>query len=254
MKKLFILLFLLSFCYSKELAFEYFIQVNSTKNKDTLYKIEEKIRNLGYSYITKERTKKDLIYYRVLIGPYKTKDLANKDLPILQETFNNKTAYVSKFRVVDENSKIIIELKEAGYKAYLSRNFRQMNKYLEEAAALKDKESQYYIAKNYHYAIGIEQNIENAIKWYEKCMDSDYRCLEGLASIYSDYTLDRKPELEKGFTYLEKASKMGSKRAKAQLENRENIEKVDKLLKAKEISLRLIETFLYNEISIFQFL
>jgi len=247
-KKFILLIFISTISFSQKLNFEYFIQINSTKYKEKLLKIEKEVQGFGYNYIVKERFKNDILYYRVLVGPYETKELAKAALPLLKKEFRNKSAYISKFKKDDELSKKIKLIKENGYKAYIKRDFLLMNSYLEEAASLGDKESQYYIAKNYHFAIGIEQNINNAIKWYEECKDVDYKCLDGLSSIYSDYTLNRKPDLKKAFSYLEKSVKMGSKRAKVLLENRKNIEKIDKLLSSEKITIKLIETLLYAEI------
>ena len=169
--KIVLLLFTLSlFSFSK--GFEYFIQVASTKKVERLDYFKKIAIDNNLNYITKERIKKDTLYFRLLIGPYKTRDEAKIYLSDLKKIFDNKSAYISRFR---KNSSKIDKIKKAGHEAYINRNFTLMNKYLEEAASLGDDESIYYIGKNYHHAIGIKQNIKKAIYWYEKCQN-DNRC------------------------------------------------------------------------------
>ncbi len=239
--KIVLLLFTLSlFSFSK--GFEYFIQVASTKKVERLDYFKKIAIDNNLNYITKERIKKDTRYFRLLIGPYKTRDEAKIYLSDLKKIFDNKSAYISRFR---KNSSKIDKIKKAGHEAYINRNFTLMNKYLEEAASLGDDESIYYIGKNYHHAIGIKQNIKKAIYWYEKCQN-DNRCLIGLGNIYLNYSLDLKPNLDKAFKYIEKASKNGSKKAKVFIENREIIENTHMLLQKDEIEEKLIETLFYQ--------
>ena len=243
MKILLTVFLLSSFLYSSENKFEYFTQVYATKNKETLQKMLDLSTSNGLNYITRERFVDNNLYYRILIGPYKTKELANIELDMLKKLFKNKTAYISKFKIQNTEIKTI---KEKGYLAYLDRDFSLMNKYLEEAAKLGDKESIYYIGKNYHNGIGIVQDVSKAIFWYEKCLD-DARCLNALGQIYLNYNLKSiKPDFEKAFSYISKASKKGSAKAKVLLENRLSLEKTHKILKSNKIDIKLIELLFYQ--------
>lgn len=240
MKILILTLFFFSFLFSSD--FEYFIQVGSAKKSETLINFKEIANENQLNYIIRAREKNDVLFFRILIGPYKTKEEAKSNLDDLKRIFQNKSSYISKFK---KNNTKIEKIKRDGYEAFLNREFLTMNKLLEEAATLGDKESIYFIARNYHHAIGIKQDTKKAIFWYEKCQD-DNRCLIGLGNIYLDYTLDLKPDLEKAFYYIKKASKNGSKKAKVFMENRDSIENMHSILQMESVEERLVEALFYQ--------
>lgn len=242
MKIVVLFLFLSSILFLNAKEFEYFIQVGSTKKKDNLSTFIDISNQNNIKYYIKTKEIKGHIYYRFLVGPFTTKDEAKRRLNNLKVVFKNKSSYISRFR---KKTIKINNIKNLGYEAYLNRDFKSMNRYLEEAATLGDEDSIYFIGKNYHYGIGISQDISKAIYWYEKCQN-DKRCLLGLGNIYIDYTLNMKPDLQKAFSYFKKASNKGSKKAKLLLENEESIKNIHKLLQIEKINQKLVETLSYQ--------
>ena len=251
MKIVFSLLFLQALLFSQE--YEYYIQVLATKNKSYLNKVIDFSLKHDYTYITRNYINdKNTKIYRLLLGPYKTKAKAFIHLPKIKKLYNEKSAFVSRFKVVYKKENIkngkLEEIKLKGFEAYQNGDKKTMMRYLKEAAKFQDMESIYFLGKNYHYGYGAKKDLNEAKKWYFQC-ETYVKCLEGLANIYLNYENEDKPNLSLAKVYLQKASKKGSKKALAMLQRWEKILKAHETLSSKKVSLDLVKSFIYKNIA-----
>lgn len=245
MKFLLVFIFFTSLLFSKE--YEYYIQVLSSSNQNFIDKMKVFTKENGYEFITRDFITKDKKYIRLLIGPYKDKKDAFKELSQIKKLYQSSSAYVTRFSV-EYKTKDASKLKEIrlkGYEAYREKDFKNMMKYLYEASKLGDSEATYYIGKNYHHGYGVKKNIKEALIWYQKCEDKNI-CLESIASIYMNYDeVSFEPNLDLAKKYLIKSS---SKKAKSLVENWANIIKAHNILRNDEINIPLVQSFLNEHI------